>query len=182
MVHQVMSFSSPYAAQAARIINSDRWPPPFPIHDDRYKRLSDIPREQWSGDDWRLYAEFIEGRGFALMCDLASTRFELAVERQKLKRSTNSNDASWPTEWNAPTGPQRGRPPATDADVVRQCLDIQAELKAKGRPATDRDAVTEYYYRKGQRPSRAQGQEGESIRNAMRRYRRRGVTKSQTSG
>lgn len=155
--------------------------PPSPGLLGEYSRLALTPREQWGIAEWRDYAAFLEESGRSLKSDLERTEQRLNEARRKLKRGNRQEAIFAPRTgtllpgFNPPVT-KRGRKPSDRLTIAAECLAIREQMELNGMQPTDRDAVSEYFKRKGLRSSRANAKEGRCVIQAMSRTRCRKIS------
>lgn len=154
-----------------------QWPPEFPRMETLLTTYNDTkkPRNEWGAAEWQEYALFLEESGKNVMKDLMRFETDLREARQKLSRRKPSSktgqqiillgllaDRKQTTRGRKPTGRREA--------IVAEVLAIRSELEASSNRITDRAALEEWFFRNGNRRSRAS--EHRNILNAISKYRR----------
>jgi hypothetical protein len=150
-----------------------RWPP-SPSLLSAHAHLANTPRDKWGLAEWRDYALFLEESGGDMSQRLDRVESHLADARQKASRRRKPaapQRGTLLTGWDAPPGKKRGRKVSKRLVIAREVLGIRAELEGMGHvKVTDRQALEEWFSRRGQRRIRVS--EHRNILNAMSEIRR----------
>jgi hypothetical protein len=152
-----------------------QWPPEYPRKGTLLCPPSDpqLPKEEWGREEWKAYALFLEQAGASLIDRLIRSEREASDSRVKLSRRRVGEHGDMRhtllTQLQSVPG-KRGRKPSTKTqDEAREVLGIRAEMEAKGRRVTDKQAIEEWLQRKGLGRYRASERPG--LVNAICRIR-----------
>lgn len=132
-----------------------QWPPEYPPRGSLLTGATVLakPRDDWSANDWRDYALFLERRGSDLRVELDRAEAQLANAVSKLKRSKPKSGAHSGALLWWKDKPRRGRPKGRRNEsfrIAEECVRI-----AKERGLKDLAALRLWCVQNGYREQRA---------------------------
>jgi hypothetical protein len=105
-----------------------QWPPEYPPRGSLLTGVTVFakPRDDWTANDWRDYALFLERRGSDLRVELDRAEAQLANARSRLKRGAHIGSLLW---WKDKPG--KGRPKGCRNEsfrIAEECVRIAEEF------------------------------------------------------
>lgn len=122
------------------------WPPIPGLLDSAFSNLDFSRKNEWSADDWRSYATFLEIKGSELIIQLCDAKLELIEAKKKASRQKYTPERKIKgliTVLNDPTA-KRGRPKSEDLQSMKYAwlvLQKKAELETQGNRSTYEQAL-----------------------------------------